>query len=198
MLLRDELRVWAGHRSPRLIVAAFAVALAARVAVGRWSWRDLVVAGVILAAEPFTEWLVHVFVLHARRDTLLAREHRRHHADPRDRELVFVPFRTLVVGLPLAAALALLLAPHDELALTGLVTGYGMLGLYEWTHHLIHSAYRPRHRYYRSIWRAHRNHHFRNERYWFGVTVNLADRVLGTMPAKDAVPLSPTARTLGG
>ena len=80
---------------------------------------------------------------------------------------------------------------------TGLVSGYGMLLTYEWTHHLIHSSYRPKGRYYRSIWRSHRLHHYRNEQYWFGVTVNLADHVLRTFPARDEVPASPTARTLG-
>ena len=68
---------------------------------------------------------------------------------------------------------------------------------YEWTHYLIHSAYRPRSRLYRGIWRAHRLHHYRNERYWFGVTMHQADRILRTYPDKDAVPLSATARTLG-
>jgi sterol desaturase/sphingolipid hydroxylase (fatty acid hydroxylase superfamily) len=47
------------------------------------------------------------------------------------------------------------------------------------------------------MWRAHRLHHFRNEHYWFGVTMHLGDRVLRTYPAKDAVPPSATARTLG-
>ena len=45
--------------------------------------------------------------------------------------------------------------------------------------------------------RAHRLHHFRNERYWFGVTMHLADHVLSTYPGKLDVELSPTARTLG-
>jgi sterol desaturase/sphingolipid hydroxylase (fatty acid hydroxylase superfamily) len=82
-------------------------------------------------------------------------------------------------------------------ALTGIATAYAMLTTYEWTHFLIHSPYRPRHRPYRTIWRAHRLHHFRNEHYWFGVTVHLADRVLRTYPEREDVPLSPTARTLG-
>jgi sterol desaturase/sphingolipid hydroxylase (fatty acid hydroxylase superfamily) len=47
------------------------------------------------------------------------------------------------------------------------------------------------------VWRAHRNHHYRNEHYWFGVTVHLADHLLGTFPEKTAVDASPTARTLG-
>ncbi|HMC69660.1 MAG TPA: fatty acid hydroxylase family protein, partial [Mycobacteriales bacterium] len=67
---------------------------------------------------------------------------------------------------------------------------------YEWTHFLIHSTYVPRSRYYRYIWRAHRLHHYKNEKYWFGVTVHLADHVLRTFPQRDAVETSPTARTL--
>jgi sterol desaturase/sphingolipid hydroxylase (fatty acid hydroxylase superfamily) len=82
-------------------------------------------------------------------------------------------------------------------ALTGVATSYAMLTVYEWTHFLIHSAYRPRHALYRRMWRAHRLHHFRNERYWFGVTTHLGDRLLGTFPDRDEVPRSPTARTLG-
>ena len=59
---------------------------------------------------PVVEWLIHVFILHWRPrrvagvevDTLLARDHRRHHADPRDVPLVFIPWRALlwVVALP--------------------------------------------------------------------------------------------------
>jgi hypothetical protein len=163
------------------------------------------VAAVILGLEPFTEWVIHVFVLHAKPkrvlgrdvDLFVARKHRRHHADPRDVDLVFVPMQVIGPGLVAVVALVVLLAPDRGLGLTGLVTGVAMLLTYEWTHYLIHTRYRPRSRYYRSIHRAHRLHHFRNERYWFGVTINVGDHVLGTFPAKDAVPVSPTARTLG-
>ena len=72
-----------------------------------------------------------------------------------------------------------------------------MLLTYEWTHFLIHTAYKPKRRYYRYIWRAHRLHHFKNEHFWMGVTVHLADHVLGTFPQKSEVENSPTARTLG-
>ena len=82
----------------------------------------------------------------------------------------------------------------------GVATGFAaavFLSLaYEWTHYLIHTDYMPRTRFYRSLWRGHRLHHYRNENYWFGVTNHLGDRVLGTNPAKDAVPVSATARTL--
>ena len=88
-------------------------------------------------------------------------------------------------------------SPSLRLALTGLATSYATLLSYEWAHFLIHSTYKPRHWYYRYIWRAHRLHHYRNERYWFGVTINLADHVFRTFPDKEAVEPSPTARTLG-
>ena len=68
---------------------------------------------------------------------------------------------------------------------------------YEWTHFLIHSQHVPRSPIFRAIWRNHILHHYKNEQYWFGVTNPLADYALRTNPAKEAVPSSPTARTLG-
>jgi len=203
--LAQERAVFAAQRSPRIIAFALIVAVVVRLAAGGYERADLVVVAVILGLEPLTEWLIHVLLLHfrprqlgrVRLDPFVARKHRAHHADPRDRDLVFVPPRVLVVILPIAAVAFPLLLPTPRLGATAAVTSFAMLLTYEWTHHLIHSTYRPRRRYYRSIWRAHRLHHFRNEHYWFGVTVNLADHVLGTFPDRDAVPVSPTARTLG-
>jgi len=202
--LAQARRVFVTKASPRIILAALAAAMVARVAVGQWHWIDLVGPAALLAAQPFTEWLIHVFILHmkprrlGRRtiDPLVARKHRAHHADPKDLDLVFVPLPALI-GLIGGAALVWLLAAPVHVALSGLVATYAILLTYEWTHYLIHSTYRPRRSLYRYVWRAHRNHHFRNEHYWFGVTVHLADHVLGTFPAKTDVPLSPTARTLG-
>lgn len=67
---------------------------------------------------------------------------------------------------------------------------------YDWTHFLIHTRVPPRTAYYRRIWRGHRLHHYRNERYWLGVTSPLGDLALRTNPPRDAVELSPTARGL--
>jgi hypothetical protein len=50
---------------------------------------------------------------------------------------------------------------------------------------------------YRAIWRNHRQHHFKNEHYWFTVTSSgTADRVLGTYPDSATVATSPTAKNL--
>jgi sterol desaturase/sphingolipid hydroxylase (fatty acid hydroxylase superfamily) len=204
-VLRDEARVFWSFAGPRLIGAVFALAVTVRLVLGDWSAGDVVVAAVILGLEPLTEWLIHVCLLHFRPRTIggrqidlyIARKHRAHHADPKDRVLVLVPIRVVVPALLVACTAMPLLFPTVRLGVTGVVVSSGMLLTYEWTHHIIHSAYRPKGRYYRYIWRAHRLHHFRNESYWYGVTIHLADHVLRTFPEKDAVPVSSTARTLG-
>jgi sterol desaturase/sphingolipid hydroxylase (fatty acid hydroxylase superfamily) len=203
--LHDEARTFLRHPNSRLLIAATATALTVRIALGGWRPADALVAAVILGVEPLTEWLIHVFLLHARPktiagrrvDLLAARKHRAHHADPRNVDLIFVPKQVLYGALPGALVLYGLLLRDLRLAATAVLVSYAMLTLYEWTHFLIHSRYLPKGRYYRYIWRAHRLHHYRNENYWFGVTIHLADHVLRTFPGREDVPLSPTARTLG-
>jgi hypothetical protein len=148
---------------------------------------------------------VHVFVLHWRPrrvgpvtiDSLLARKHREHHVDPREVPLIFIPWPALLWVLPVAVAIAALAFPRAGLGLTYLVF-VTMIGLgYEWCHYLIHSDYKPKTAVYRSIWKNHRQHHFKNEHYWFTVTSSgTADRVLGTYPDAATVATSPTAKNL--
>ncbi|HVY11063.1 MAG TPA: sterol desaturase family protein [Mycobacteriales bacterium] len=206
LTLGRAFRIFAGTFSAKLLTAAFAAAVAARVVLGGYRWWDLGVVGLVLATQPFTEWLIHVFILHARPkrvgpvtvDGLLARKHRQHHANPRVIELVLVPRRALVTSVLTAVPLYWAITGFDwGLALSWLVVAYGMFLTYEWTHFLIHSGYKPKTWYYRYIYKAHRLHHFRNENYWYGVTVHLADHVLRTFPEKDEVAVSPTAFTLG-
>ena len=85
--------------------------------------------------------------------------------------------------MPVSVAVAVLAFPRTGLGLTYLVF-LTVLGLgYEWCHYLIHSDYKPRTALYRAIWKNHRQHHFKNEHYWFTVTSSgTADRVLGTYP----------------
>lgn len=202
--LRGAAATFFGQPSPLMIGVALIASVVGRVCVGDYSWWDLLPPGVILAAQPFTEWLIHVLVLHFRPrslvgrriDPIVSRKHREHHADPKDLALVFIPLQTLA-GLLVGTAAVVLLPFGLARGLSGLVGAYAMTLAYEWIHYLIHSAYLPRHRPFRRLWRAHRLHHFRNEHYWFGVTMHAADHLLGTFPEKTAVELSPTARTLG-
>lgn len=210
---REAFAVFRRWASPRIISVGLTVVVVARLIVGSWSWWDLAAAGIVIAANPFTEWMIHLHILHGESIRIGSLDlgngdgHREHHKDPGeiqwlllaavDAAVFQVMVAILVVGLTLPP-LWLLGAPLLAPVLTAVVLGIAKLLEYEWDHFLFHTSYQPRTRWYRRLKRNHRLHHWRNEHYWLGVTVNLADRVLGTYPrSRSDVPLSPTARTLG-
>lgn len=203
--LGDEFRFFASSVTPRIIAPTLLVAAGVRLFLGGWSWWDLAVVAGLIAAEPFIEWLIHVFILHWKPkrflgrelDPLVARKHRAHHSDPRKTEWIFVPLPVLAKAMPLTGLAYLLVFPTLRLGMTAITAATAILLTYEWTHYLIHSRYKPRTRFYRYIWKAHRLHHFKNENYWFGVTNPLGDHVLGTFPEKEEVETSATCRNLG-
>ena len=202
--LREALPVFLRHGSPRILIAALALALAARLQLAAWSLGDGVAIAALLAYWPLNEWLIHVFLLHARPVRLLGRSfdfrvprmHRAHHRDPWRLELLFIPIHSFLYALPLALALWLWLSPTRAIALTGIAFQLALSLHYEWVHFLIHTRVVPRSRFYQRLWKNHRRHHFKNEHYWFGVTMLGGDQLLRTAPELASVPTSPTARTL--
>jgi len=134
-------------------------------------------------------------------DFYLPKTHRRHHADPWNLKWVFIPRHIHFWTVPQVALILWLLWPWKELALTGLTT-YLLLGLhYEWVHFLAHIPWCPSRgvvgAYYRRRVREHRYHHFRNENYWWGVSMGLGDRLLRTAPKVEDTGRSGTTNTLG-
>jgi sterol desaturase/sphingolipid hydroxylase (fatty acid hydroxylase superfamily) len=211
--LADFAREFLRQPSPPYLLGAVAIALALRLAQGAFSWRDAVMAAGLVALTPFVEWLIHVYLLHAppirfrghRVEMLTAREHRAHHEAPGMLNGVLLPVYGVVIFLAMIAAVNWLVSFGVELVLggprlayatTGVLVSFAILAAYEWTHFLIHAPYKPRGRYFKAIWRNHRLHHFKNERYWFGVTSTIGDRVIGTLPDQSSVPRSATARSL--
>ena len=203
--LRASFREFTGFRSARWLFAMAVGSGSVRLLLGGLAVRDLVVAAALVGLQPFTEWLIHVFILHWRpreifgrlRDPWVARSHRRHHQAPKDPRFIFIAMPAIKAYAVLDVVLLLLAWRTSPSIATGVAVANSLALLYEWTHWLIHTDYQPRSRLYRGLWRAHRLHHFRNENYWYGVTGHLGDRVLRTYPAKEDVPLSPTATTLG-
>jgi len=212
--LGEARREFLRKESPWALGAGIAVLVVLRVITGEVTWRDGVAVAAMLAVYPFGEWAIHVYLLHAKPieirgrqvETVAARAHRAHHGDPNDLDMVLlywwqaaflmlvaVPF-TIGVGA-LIITLAAGPVPLGALLSAG-IAGYCMVFVYEWTHFLIHTSYVPHTSAYRTIWRNHRLHHFKNEHFWHGITNNLSDRVLGTNPDQREVRKSETARTL--
>jgi sterol desaturase/sphingolipid hydroxylase (fatty acid hydroxylase superfamily) len=212
--LGDCWRSFVRRPSPPLLGLAILSALALRAALGNYDWRDAAVVAGVIALTPIAEWLIHVYLLHARPirvrgrryDLIAAREHRAHHHAPAELDGVLIPtYAVLIFIAQIALTVWLLSFPIHAViggnrlahAATGLLISYLILGAYEWCHFLIHTSYRPKRRYYRSIWRGHRLHHYKNEHYWFGVTSTLGDHLLGTAPDQSEAEKSGTARSLG-
>jgi hypothetical protein len=188
-----------------MLAATLAGAIIGRVLIGDWRASDAWVPAIMLAAFPVYEWMIHVFILHWRPrrlgpvkiDSLLARKHREHHADPRDLPLIFIPWQTLIPVIASTYAIGIFAFDRYGLGFTYIVVSSAVGVVYEWTHYLVHTDYRPVSKPYRAVWNNHRMHHYKNEHYWFTVTTSgTADRLLHTYPDPAEVPTSRTARTL--
>jgi hypothetical protein len=211
--LSDCFRGFLRQPSPPYLFGAVAVALGLRLAQAQWSWRDVVMAAGLLGVTPFVEWAIHVYLLHCpplnlfgrRVEMLTAREHRSHHEAPSVLAGVLLPVYGVLVFLALIAVVDwglsfpihfVLGGPRLAYATSAVLVSFSILASYEWTHFLIHAPYKPRRRYFKAIWRNHRLHHYKNERYWFGVTSTVGDRVIGTLADQRSVTRSATARSL--
>ncbi len=210
--LRGVITTYVTHRSPQVIGIGVLLAVVFRLVVGQFHWVDAVVVVATIALTGFVEWVLHLFLLHAPEDSIRMTKfhtgsgHREHHLDPPNvgwlmlawqdaaTFLVMLAIWSATWSLPLAWLLGGSLLGTYAMSL---IAAYVTLGHYEWTHLLVHCRYRPKSRYYKRLAANHRLHHYRNEHHWLGVTSNMGDRVLGTLPAqKSDVPLSDTARTL--
>jgi len=212
--LGEARREFARRHSPWMILGAIAALVVVRALLGPLDWRDAVAVAAMAVIYPFGEWAIHVYLLHAkpielrgrRYELPTTRDHRYHHRHPNNLMTLLLDPQELgellLIAIPVVAGIGGLVVslifggvPLGVLV-SAAITGYVLVGVYEWTHFLIHTAYVPRSRYYRGVWRNHRLHHFKNEHYWHGITNDLSDRVLGTNPDQREVPRSETARTL--
>ncbi len=200
---RTAWRTFYTHPSPVVLTTLVAGFIPLRLVLGDWSWWDLIIPAALLAWWPIHEWIIHILVLHARPirflgrtwDLKVARIHRDHHQDPWHLPHVFIPFHIVPwTGIPLIIA-AYLMIPAP--LATTFLTAYLLLSLhYEWCHYLAHIDWCPKIPYYQRRVRAHRWHHFRHERLWWGVSMGAGDTILGTSPPIDSVARSPSTHDL--
>ena len=197
------------YSSPRILGVWLLVAvtvLVVTVATAEWTWWALAGAVVVALVQPFLEWFLHILVLHDRPlqvgnrvfDTVVASDHRKHHADPRYVPLVFIPRRW--VGYLIATTVAVygLVFVHFGAATAAVVLvaqALAALG-YEWTHFYIHSDAPANNRYIKMVRRIHRNHHYRNPDHWLGITSPVADILFRTYSEPRETPVVPHAKDL--
>ncbi|MEO8497907.1 MAG: sterol desaturase family protein [Planctomycetota bacterium] len=192
-----------GIHSLQFLFAGLIASLVIRLALGGWTMWDAVILVGTIVVWPLQEWLGHVYLLHMKSFRLFGRTiepvfiktHRNHHRDVREPISGVVPtyfVAMYLLGLPFIWHIGLALPQ----AFTGVTTSLVLLATYEWVHFLIHTSYKPRGRWYSSLWRNHRLHHFKNENCWFGVTTIVADVVLGTHPDQQLIGNSDTCLTL--
>ena len=201
--LRDAAAMFFSKPGPRRIATYAAGAWALRVALGRPRAGDLAVTAAVAAWWPLQEWLAHKYLLHlepveGRRDPLFARRHRAHHVEPREIDLTLLPTEVLDIAMPVNVALWLLLLGGRRSAVTGMAAVATMALVYEWTHLLVHTGYKPKGEFFKKVRRNHRLHHYRSEKNWLGFTLPLVDELLGTAPDPRSIPFSETARDLFG
>lgn len=200
-------RVFLTKPNAWLLITLFSVTTGLRLWLGGFSFWDPLILAAVIAYQPFQEWLIHVYILHFRPrkwgrftiDFALAKRHRHHHMDPWDSDAVFTPHGTLWFAAVVHLIFWVSVMPNLGLAMMVLsaISGVGLY--YEFHHYVFHTTYKPKTSFYKRMTRLHNLHHFKNEHYWFGVTMSHGDVVLGTLPKspKD-VPTSPTARDIGG
>src|SRR3954452_25172934 len=106
---RQAWGIFSRKRAPRIIGAAIVLALAARIAIGGFSWGDLAAVAFMPVVYPFGEWAIHVYLLHSRVDIPSTISHRQHHEDPQRLDLInFGPLEALAilgVAAPISVAL---------------------------------------------------------------------------------------------
>jgi len=201
----SAIKVFASHPSTQLIALAMLAAMGARLWLGHFGWIDAAVALGVWAYFPVNEWLIHVFILHFKPvklfgrtlDFYLPKTHRRHHAEPWNLDWIFIPRHVHALTFPIFALLVLVAGSWRGPVLSG-ISVYLLLGLhYEWAHYLAHIPWCPNLAYYKRRVREHRWHHFRNENYWWGVSMGLGDRIFGTAPAVEETGRSGTTATIG-
>lgn len=160
-------------------------------------------AALIGAAVFFvSEYTTHRFLFHAQPSTLQwlrklqHRLHYDHHIDPPKLELLFLPLWFVIPTALVYYGVFLAITRNPALALSLTFGSICALLYYEWVHYVAHIPFNPVTSFGRYVKKYHLWHHFKNERYWFGVTNPSMDFAGATYRDVDAVERSTTVREI--
>lgn len=186
--LGGAIRLFFRFPTPRLLLGSGLGYAAARLALGGLTVWDVAILLAVAAYWPLQEWVLHAYILHLRPrkvlgvmvDPVFAKFHRYHHAHPWVLERTFLPTQVLLPLMPVNVLLFWAVMPTLGLAVTAMGAMTAVTLVYEWTHYLTHTPYRPRSRYYRKIQQNHMRHHFQDDQRYFAFTGPWLDDVFGT------------------
>jgi sterol desaturase/sphingolipid hydroxylase (fatty acid hydroxylase superfamily) len=157
---------------------------------------------IVVLGYPVFEYILHRGLLHG---TFLCktqttarvwwRIHYRHHAQPRDAEVILAAPWTLIVAVFYGAVLASSLWWSPAGFAAALTACFFAAILYEYVHSLDHSRVVLSGGYLSAMRRHHITHHYFNERGNYGIATRVIDRLLGTVLTSNVQ--SPTVRNLG-
>ncbi|MBM6617028.1 sterol desaturase family protein [Bacillus suaedaesalsae] len=168
--------------------------------LGRWEiWLSFVV-GIILYI--ISEYMTHRFFFHMKAPKnksflkFMKRIHYDHHEEPNDLKLLFLPIWYSLPQLVIVVLAVTLLTGDVFIALAVFAGTASTILYYEWTHYVAHRPYQPKTRWGKYMKKLHILHHFKNEKYWYGVTNPSMDYLFGTMKDGKDVSKSETAKKL--
>lgn len=194
------LRAFLRHGSNGALVLAIAGGAGAfLIQPAAFSWLGAAIGAVVFFSSEYT---THRFLFHAKPSSvpwvlrLQHRLHYDHHIDPPKLDLLFLPLWFVIPTAVLYFVLYAAIVRDVPLALALVYGSICALTFYEWTHYVAHVPFTPRTRLGRYMKKYHLWHHFKNERFWFGVTNPSMDYVFSSYRPVEAVPRSTTVREI--
>jgi 4-hydroxysphinganine ceramide fatty acyl 2-hydroxylase len=164
-----------------------------------FSWLASLIGAAVFFSSEYT---THRFLFHAQPSKmpwLLKLQHRLHydhHIDPPKLELLFLPLWFVIPTALLYYGIYVAITRSPALALSLTFGSICALLYYEWVHYVAHVPFDPVTAFGRYVKKYHLWHHFKNERYWYGVTNPSMDFVGATYRDVDAVERSTTVREI--
>jgi 4-hydroxysphinganine ceramide fatty acyl 2-hydroxylase len=188
------------HGSNSILVLAAMAAIAAFV-LGAVPFS---LAGALIGAAVFfvSEYTTHRFMFHAKPSTipfvlkLQHRLHYDHHIDPPQIELLFLPWWFVIPTVLVYYGIFLAIVRNPALAFSLAFGSLCALLYYEWVHYVAHIPFNPVTPFGRYVKKYHLWHHFKNERFWYGVTNPSMDFAGATYRDVESVERSTSVREI--
>ncbi|MES9691843.1 fatty acid hydroxylase [Bacillus toyonensis] len=167
-----------------------------------FTWIGMLACLLGIVFYTLNEYMTHRFLFHLKPPKnvfllkMLRRLHYDHHVYPDDLKLLFLPVWFSVPSFTIYLLISYGITKSVTVTLSFGIGMIIMLLVYEWKHYIAHKPIRPVTKFGRWLKKQHILHHYKNEKFWFGVSNPVFDFIFGTLKDGKDVELSETARNL--